>query len=1021
MNQADTFRLLFLASCGTALAVPPGFKIQTYAEYPNVNYPTALSAAANGDVYVSSDPNGSLGHIKGYGKVIRCRDTNNDGKADEYKDFVPVLHSPRGGHFLGDTLYIIHPPFLSAFIDKNLDGVSDEQKVLVEGFGWGIEHPRGADHTTNGVRMGIDGWLYVAVGDFGMPDAKGADGTRYTLMGGGVVRVRPDGSEMEPYALYCRNICDVAISPTLDLFSRDNTNDGKGWNTRLHHFVQYANHGYPKFYHNFKDEMLAPIADYGGGSGTGALYLQEPNFPEGFGETLFTCDWTTGKFLRHPLAPFEATFVADQIEFHSNEHAIDIDVDGSQRIYLADWRGGGFSYGGDGKAVGLVQQVVVENATHEVFPDVRKLSDANLVKGIASPSAVARLETQREIIRRGSKPAFASALTSYMKDSKLPLGARVAAIFTYKQMAGAAATKELAVLTADAGVREFALRALADRKKELADVPVKPFLDGLKDANPRVQRQAMIGLARLGKSSAATAILAAAATFESDPAKLKAGKQFAQNEHYTLPHIAVQCLIELNASKECLAALEQSPLQRNALLALQQMHTKDTVDGLITVATNTTDNALRVGALGALARLMHVEKPWDLKAWWSTRPDDRGPYFEPIPWEASERIKAALEANFAKVGESDRKPLMDVFAKNRLDVAKLNLLNKDPVATALGQAQPDEPSTAVLVNAAKDAKLPWPRRIECYNAVLRSNNDKTTGHRLDILAAWLEDANRDKSADQMITDFVNETSRGNEVGKLNELAKKSGDSAAHIAWRALITVLNSPLAKEEAKKQVRDIADKNPMEVGFFLALADLKTPGFEKQIEAGIHFDNEKTIKAATAAKEAITAASVSQDGKKVADLKVDEVKKIAMESKGDIANGAKHFTALGCIACHSIDPAAAQKGPYLGAAGAKFQRDYLIESVLDPGKVVAQGFQTSVFAMKDNSSKMGFVTAEQDGVITLRDITGAASQIKRADVKEEQHPGTSMMPPGLASGLTPSQFTDLVEYLSSLKQAGG
>jgi hypothetical protein len=30
-------------------------------------------------------------------------------------------------------------------------------------------------------------------------------------------------------------------------------------------------------------------------------------------------------------------------------------------------------------------------------------------------------------------------------------------------------------------------------------------------------------------------------------------------------------------------------------------------------------------------------------------------------------------------------------------------------------------------------------------------------------------------------------------------------------------------------------------------------------------------------------------------------------------------------------------------------------------------------------------------------------------------------MMPPGLASGLTPSHFTDLIEYLISLKQAGG
>ena len=45
--------------------------------------------------------------------------------------------------------------------------------------------------------MGIDGWLYIAVGDFGMTNARAADGSTYTLHGGGVVRVRPDGSELE--------------------------------------------------------------------------------------------------------------------------------------------------------------------------------------------------------------------------------------------------------------------------------------------------------------------------------------------------------------------------------------------------------------------------------------------------------------------------------------------------------------------------------------------------------------------------------------------------------------------------------------------------------------------------------------------------------------------------------------------------------------------------------------------------------------------------------------------------------
>ncbi|MGC4015417.1 MAG: hypothetical protein QM755_13005 [Luteolibacter sp.] len=111
----------------------------------------------------------------------------------------------------------------------------------------------------------------------------------------------------------------------------------------------------------------------------------------------------------------------------------------------------------------------------------------------------------------------------------------------------------------------------------------------------------------------------------------------------------------------------------------------------------------------------------------------------------------------------------------------------------------------------------------------------------------------------------------------------------------------------------------------------------------------------------------------------------------------------------------------PYLGAAGAKFTRDYLIDSVLEPSKVVAQGFQTAMFQMKDGTSKMGFVTGEADGVIEMRDITGQVSKIKRDDVKEEKHMTESMMPPGLAADLTVEEFTSLIEYLSTLKAVGG
>ena len=64
--------------------------------------------------------------------------------------------------------------------------------------------------------MGIDGWLYISVGDFGLKDSKGTDGTVLRFEGGGIARIRPDGSELEMFVFNTRNQFDVAISPTLE-------------------------------------------------------------------------------------------------------------------------------------------------------------------------------------------------------------------------------------------------------------------------------------------------------------------------------------------------------------------------------------------------------------------------------------------------------------------------------------------------------------------------------------------------------------------------------------------------------------------------------------------------------------------------------------------------------------------------------------------------------------------------------------------------------------------------------------
>jgi putative heme-binding domain-containing protein len=270
-----------------------------------------------------------------------------------------------------------------------------------------------------------------------------------------------------------------------------------------------------------------------------------------------------------------------------------------------------------------------------------------------------------------------------------------------------------------------------------------------------------------------------------------------------------------------------------------------------------------------------------------------------------------------------------------------------------------------------------------------------------------------------VTDFVNETRRFTEVNILNAIGKKGSDTESRIAWKAMLTVLNSPLVKDQNKEDVKKVLEKNPMEVGLFLAIADMGLSGFEKQIEAGITSDNEKTIAAAKLAKAA--GSSSASGGKKVGESNIEEVTRSAMKNKGDVIRGEKLYVSQGCIACHAIDLKAVQKGPYLGASGSKFQRDYLIQSILDPNAVVAQGFQTSIFTMSDGKSVMGFVTSEEDGLIQVRDVAGQVSTLKRPDVKEEKHLPQSMMPPGLASPLSVGEFTDLIEYLVSLKNVGG
>ena len=127
------------------------------------------------------------------GRVLRLRDTDQDGRADEVTEFIPEVDSPRGLIWDHDRLYLLHPPHMSVFFDQDGDGIAEASQRLISGIAFDFDQ-RPPDHTTNGLELGVDGWIYIAGGDFGFMDAVGVDGRRLQHRGGGVIRVRPDGT-----------------------------------------------------------------------------------------------------------------------------------------------------------------------------------------------------------------------------------------------------------------------------------------------------------------------------------------------------------------------------------------------------------------------------------------------------------------------------------------------------------------------------------------------------------------------------------------------------------------------------------------------------------------------------------------------------------------------------------------------------------------------------------------------------------------------------------------------------------
>lgn len=138
-----------------------------------------------------------------------------------------------------------------------------------------------------------------------------------------------------------------------------------------------------------------------------------------------------------------------------------------------------------------------------------------------------------------------------------------------------------------------------------------------------------------------------------------------------------------------------------------------------------------------------------------------------------------------------------------------------------------------------------------------------------------------------------------------------------------------------------------------------------------------------------------------------------------GNEGNGRKIFVEnqqIACFRCHKINGEGGDVGPDLTGVGMKKGRDYVLESIVQPNKQVAAGFENVLLEMNNGASYAGLVKSETDSDLVLNSPEDGVMTLKKADIKSRQR-GLSAMPEELATYLSKRELRDLIEFLATAK----
>ncbi len=945
--------------------VAPGFEVNLFAADPLLAKPIQINFDAAGNLWAATSavyPQIKPGQ-KANDKVLVISDTKGTGKADKISVFADGLFIPTGiapgdgGVYVANSTEILH------LSDSKGDGKADRSRVVLSGFGTEDTH-----HIVHAFQWGPDGFLYFNQSIYIHSHIETPFGVR-RLGGGGVWQFRPDTMKLEVLARGWVNPWGFQI----DRWGQGFVTDGAGG--------EGINYVMPGASYTTAPGAMRILAGLNPGSPKhcGLEIISGRQFPDDWQGDLITNDFRGHRVCRFKVSRDGSAYSSQEMTevIRSNHPAfrpIDCKMGPDGALYIVDWYNPIIQHGEvdfrdprRDQTHGRIWRVTAKNRPLVPRPQIVDATPAQLLEDLKAPEAFTRNQAKRVMWEKH-------------RDTMLPLldkwaagldpadvqfeHNRLEAVWAYQTLGKTNPDLLRKMLqSTDVRARAEAVRTLAYWHADMPDA-LTLLATTIHDADSQVRLESVRTLAALPNPEAVVVALRVL------------DQPMDKYLDYAL-YTAVRDLEPHWFPAFRLGKLELGE-PRHLQFALGAIASSDAVAPVL--------QQLREGKIAA----NQAATMWSLVAAYGQGPE--------------------LQAAFDRLGQEpllspgDKVSLLEAFEKAAL---QRNVRPSGDVAGIVRLLDSgDEPLRVRALQLAGLWKLEGMRDRLKAAAAQESNN-------LAIRVAAMKGLSfLGGAASVQELEVLARSARPANVREAAAVALATIDTERAAACAT--TILSQAQPGESYGELVQALLQQKQGPRAFAAALAKAQLPADAAKLAV-------RMVKASGRESNELVAALTKAgklDAKRPAPNPTELAKMAAdVRAHGDVARGETvvRRKELTCFKCHAIAGAGGQVGPDLISVGASAPIDYIIESILVPNKAVKENYHSWIVSTTDGRFFTGIKARETNTELVLRDAEDHEISIPLNKI-DDRDVAPSLMPEGLADGLTQAEFLDLIRFLSEL-----